>query len=70
MNVLEIVFTILSMLGVYFVKNKKRVGWLFWDVSNLFAIVILVDKGLFIMLIPYIYYVYMNTTAWIKWREK
>jgi len=70
MNVLEIVFTILSMLGVYFVKNKKRVGWLFWDVSNFFAIAILIDKGLFIMLIPYIYYVWMNTSAWIKWGKE
>ena len=70
LSVFEILFVACSMVGVYFVKKKKRVGWLFWDVSNFFAIAILIDKGLLVMLIPYIYYVYMNTTAWIEWGKK
>jgi len=70
MTIIQVIFVTLSMVGVYFVKNKKRIGWLFWDVSNIFAIIALVQEGAIIMTIPYFYYVYMNTTAWIKWREK
>ena len=67
MITLEVLFATTCVLGAYFVKDKNRIGWLFWDIGNVLGITIFILKGMYIMIIPYLVYSWINTTAYFKW---
>jgi len=64
---LEIVFTILGIIGALLVMQKRRCGWMVWNISNIIIIAHLAIKQSYVAAIPFVFYIGINTRAWMKW---
>ena len=70
MILLEVLFVLSCILGAWFVKRKNRIGWLFWDIGNVLGITVFTIREMYIMIIPYVIYSWINTTAYFKWGKE
>jgi len=70
MILLQILTTILAIAGGVFIIFKNRFGFVLWVVSNSGYILIFALSGLWISIIPFIFYQGTNIWGWIKWGKK
>lgn len=66
---LQIVATILALIGGVFLIFKKKVGWLLSVVTIFFFIVINYRAGLYVLIIPCVFSLGVSSAGWFKWRK-
>jgi len=67
--ILQIVATILALIGSGFLIFKRKVGWLLSAVTIIFFIVINYSAGLYVLIIPCVVSLGISLAGWFKWRE-
>ena len=70
MILLQILATILSIVGGVFIIFVDRRGYMIWIVSNFVWILIFILSHLYISIIPFAFYQGVNVAGWLKWRDR
>ncbi len=67
--ILEIVYTIMALIGFWFVIKKNRWGWFVLFLACFIMIWLLILKGLFITIIVFIGFALLDIKGFKDWKE-
>jgi len=71
MNYLEIIATILSIIGNLYIIKKKWIGHLLWFIGNIFWGILAIKYKLYFMAgLQFIFYNVLCVIGIYKWRKK
>ena len=66
---LQIVYTIISLIGCYLIVKKKRAGWLMWIAAGPFNIAIFIMKDIYILIFPFTVFMGFYVWGWWNWKD-
>ena len=68
--ILQVIYTVLSMIGCWYVIKKQRKGWMLWLIATPFMLTYLVLVGGFWMIPAFIAYGCLDIHGFIKWGKR
>ena len=66
---IEIIATVLSIIGSVFVAVKLRAGFLFWIIANFLWVVFALSHGHLPMATLFVVYLITSIIGWFYWKE-
>ncbi len=67
-SILEIIATVIAILGNIFIIYKNRMGFMIWIISNVLWIIFATLNQHYFMSILFFFYLILSIIGFIKWK--